>query len=88
MTQFLVTWTDAKREPRCAPDPAYPNGRDVIMTHPGEASCKTSLPYPARRIGSYEVQCLLCGCKVLLTTAGRADDPRSATLPCRAMARA
>jgi hypothetical protein len=31
-----VTWFDGKREPKCAPDPAYPNGMDIDPTQAGD----------------------------------------------------
>lgn len=85
---MTVEWHDAGREPRVAPNPDYPDGIDVIATIGDEPACYTALPYPARRIGNYEVKCLICGLTVRVTTAGRPDDPRSLTVACRQIARA
>lgn len=41
------------------------------------------LPYPAERCGVYLVTCDKCGYSAAITTAGRVDDPRSVTIPCR-----
>lgn len=49
-----VEWFDHKREPQCAPDPAFPNGKD-INTVSDRPSCKADLPYPAQRCGLYIV---------------------------------
>ncbi len=77
-----VTWIDGHREPACAPNPVYPAGID--LNGPGEGPrCRTDLPYPARRIGWYSVECETCGQTIMVTTAGRADDPRSLTMACR-----
>lgn len=62
---------DSGREPQCKPDPAYPKGKDIRFAQPVERSCKTDLPYPARR---YIVECTVCGLSVGVTTAGRPDD--------------
>jgi hypothetical protein len=83
MEQFNVEWFDHGREPQCQADPAYPCGIDVVVPDRRAGnSCTVELPYPARRCGFYNVTCTVCGMKVLVTTAGRADDPRSVTLPC------
>jgi hypothetical protein len=81
--QFEIDWIDRGREPQARPNPAYPNGKDMDAAGAAEQSCTTPLPYPAKRIGIYVVRCLRCGYAVLVTTAGRPDDPRSIKLPCR-----
>ena len=81
--QFEITWYDAGREPRVAPNPLYPDGVDVDLMGPFETGCKVSVPYPAKRIGSYRLWCKLCNVHVAVTTAGRSDDPRSITIPCK-----
>jgi len=80
---FKITWVDWGREPRCAPDPDYPAGIDLDCTL-GLSGCTTALPYPAKRCGLYVVKCDACGMTVGVTTAGRADDPRSVRIPCQA----
>jgi hypothetical protein len=65
----------------------YPNGRDIEIPRgsiPGSnARCCNNLPYPAPRCGIYEIKCNDCGVKVALTVAGRVDDPRTITIPCK-----
>lgn len=81
---FSIRWIDHEREPQRPPNPAYPNGVDVDLAGPdARNTCTVDLPYPARRCGRYYVECLACGFKAIITTAGRADDPRSTTIPCR-----
>jgi hypothetical protein len=81
---FEITWVDAGREPRVAPNPNYPDGIDIVAAAPmGARRCRVELPYPARRIGHYLIECRRCGTRVAVTTAGRPDDPRSATIGCR-----
>lgn len=80
--QFDIRWVDREREPQQPADPAYPKGIDVDISDNAMLSCKADLPYPARRCGVYMVRCTICGVVVGLTTAGRADDPRSVKVAC------
>ncbi len=80
---FRVRWHDSGREPRCAPNPAYPNGVDMDCSEGAAATCTAALPYPARRCGFHHVECESCGLSVAITTAGRPDDPRSVKLACK-----
>lgn len=78
-----VTWIDRGLSPRNPPDPNYPDGLDVeMLADPLGKICSTPLPYPAKRIGFYVIECDVCGLRVMLTTAGRADDPRSVRVNC------
>jgi hypothetical protein len=81
MSDFKIDWIDRGRDPQCAPDPAFPDGKDIDASH-GRPSCKADLPCPAPRCGLYYVECLKCGANAMITTAGRPDDPRSVKLPC------
>lgn len=80
--QFDIAWHDHGREPQCAPDPDYPNGKIVDGARGSPLVCTANLPYPARRCGYYTVRCTKCGLSVVITTAGRPDDPRSVRLGC------
>ena len=82
-SQFEIEWIDHSREPQNDPDPAYPNGVDVDAARGAACACKVNLPYPAKRCGNFVVRCLTCGFTAAITTAGRADDPRSVTVPCK-----
>ena len=75
-------WIDRGREPRCPPDPAFPDGVDVDVSLGASLTCAIALPYPAQRCGIYVVTCDLCGFTVAVTTAGRPDDPRSLKIAC------
>ena len=77
-----IRFIDSGREPKNPPNPAYPNGLDVDLSH-GKPSCSTSVPYPSPRCGMLEVYCEICGYRALVTVAGRKDDPRSVTVPCK-----
>jgi hypothetical protein len=77
-----VDWIDRGREPQCQPDPAYPAGIDLDCSHGAEATCKIDLPYPAKRCGYFVVTCEACLQRIIITTAGRLDDPRSVRLGC------
>ena len=77
-----VEWVDYEREPKMAPNPIFPKGKDIDGTMWGFPSCKTDLPYPAKRCGAYIVTCGDCELRVGVTTAGRPDDPRSLKINC------
>lgn len=80
-----VTFLDSGREPTCKPNPKYPDGMDVdLRQHALQKYCCRSVPYPAPRCGTYSIKCTVCGIVVAVTVAGRADDPRTVTLPCKA----
>lgn len=85
MSGLKVEWIDRKREPKCPPNPAYPNGIDVEIgdRRSDDPTCYTALPYPAKRCGVYVVRCSICGASAGITTAGRPDDPKSVLLPCK-----
>ncbi len=78
-----VNWIDRGREPQCPPDPAYPKGIDLDCSGGARVTCKTDLPYPAKRCGYFVVGCATCGQKIIITTAGRPDDPRSVKMACQ-----
>jgi len=77
-----VEWIDGGREPTQKPNPDYPDGIDVKIGG-GPVFCMIDLPYPAKRIGHYLIQCDTCHTTALITTAGRPDDPRSVKIPCK-----
>jgi hypothetical protein len=79
---FRVNFIDRGVSPKQQPDPAYPRGIDLDLTH-GNKGCKENVPYPAPRCGYYVVECNRCGFKAMITVAGRQDDPRSIKLPCK-----
>jgi hypothetical protein len=81
--QFKITWIDAGREPTVAPNPEFPNGIDVLAHSDETNSCRVELEYPAKRCGYYRIECLVCGIRIAVSTAGRPDDPRSAQFNCR-----
>lgn len=82
-TQFRVKWIDRGLEPQCASNHAYPKGIDLNVANGAVNSCVCQLPYPAKRIGAYVVDCLACGFRGACTAAGRPDDPRSIEMPCK-----
>lgn len=86
--QFEMKFVPSGRgKARCKPDPAFPEG--ITVDAAGAApSCTIALPYPAPECGYFKVQCQLCPRRVFVTVAGRADDPRTLIMPCRAKAEA
>jgi DNA-directed RNA polymerase subunit RPC12/RpoP len=84
ITPFKVEWIDLGRAPQCPPNPNYPEGRHMdVRSNRDAPSCTADLPYPAARCGHYVVECSRCGLRILLTTAGRPDDPRSVRMTCK-----
>jgi hypothetical protein len=81
--QFEIEWRDSGRSPQVKPNPDYPTGKDVDAAGDALDTCTVPLPYPARRVGAYVLECRLCGFRAVSTTAGRPDDPRSIRLPCK-----
>lgn len=78
-----IEWHDAWREPQCAPDPRYPDGIDVDCSDGAQVTCTAQLPYPAKRCGQFSIFCETCHQFILITTAGRVDDPRSVKIACK-----
>ena len=88
MKRFNVKWLDGGRRPQVAPDPHFPEGRDIVMPRgptDSRRDCSARLPYPPpnANIGQWLVTCRRCGFKLMLTAASRPDDPRSVTFPCQ-----
>lgn len=82
-SRFLIDWCDGHRGSDYPADPAFPNGTAIDVALDAARACRVELPCPAARCGLWVVTCRQCGYAIALATAGRADDPRSARLPCR-----
>jgi hypothetical protein len=81
---FKIEWMDWGSEPHCPPNPAHPNGIDLDGAKMFDTpTCRTELPYPAKRCGLYYVECNICGTNMVIATTGCPDDPRSVDLPCK-----
>lgn len=83
MSRFAIEWLDSGLEPKHAPNPDFPHGMDIDLTGGREPSCTVPLVCPAKRCGAYRLRCLTCGLIAMVTTAGRSDDPKSATVACK-----
>lgn len=83
--QWRVRWIDRGLEPKCPPNPKYPDGIDLrlIKADYHGPVCSNSLPYPAKRVGYFMIECMTCGQHTVVTTAGRPDDPRSLAMACK-----
>jgi hypothetical protein len=84
---FTITWNGTGRQAQCPTNPNFPDGMDLTLIPPtfymGQKTCKAELPYPAAEIGKHLVHCNVCGLDVVVTAAGRPDDPKSVTVVCR-----
>jgi len=78
-----VHWVDANRTARSKPDPRYPIGVDLDFSKGRVKVCTAPLPYPAPRCGCWLIKCDVCDQTVVITAAGRIDDPRSIKLACK-----
>ena len=83
-SRLEAVWLSQGRKATEPPDPAYPDGI-TIDAAPGMPGCPIELPYPAECVGAWLITCPVCRLRVLITAAGRPDDPRSVRLPCRLM---
>lgn len=79
---FSVEWVDSGREPKCQANPKYPEGIKLDISLGEKPACLVPIPYPAKRVGFYIVECKRCLRTAVCTTAGRADDPVSIRIPC------
>lgn len=79
-----VTFLDSGRKATEKPNPKYPDGMAInLNVNPLARSCTRNLPYPAPRVGAYVVTCRKCGFSAGVTVAGRPDDPKIITIPCK-----
>lgn len=83
LPDFVYRWFDSGVEAQEPANPKYPNGVVVVAGNNPEPACSFVLPYPAPRVGQWEVECFKCGKRVRLTAAGRADDPRVIRVGCK-----
>lgn len=79
---LLTTWIDRHREPECEPDPDFPYGKFLDNADGRSPACETKLDCPTPRCGYYLVTCEKCGYNIVITTAGRPDDPNGVRVPC------
>ena len=83
MNRLRAEWFGYGRQARHPPDPAYPNGVTRDLSRGAGRACTIDLPWPAPECGQWLVTCPDCGLRIAVTAAGRADDPRRLTFPCR-----
>jgi len=69
---------------QCPSDPDYPKGKKIVIDV--QPNCEVALPYPAPECGQYLIRCKTCHASLMITAAGRLDDPVSVTMPCRSEA--
>lgn len=82
LSKLTAQWFGIGRKAQHPSNPAYPEGIRLDMGGSGKA-CSIEFDYPAPEVGSWLVKCELCGLSVLITAAGRPDDPRSIRVPCK-----
>lgn len=90
MKQYLsaeFVWR-SKEPAKSPPNEEFPFGMAVDLSAGRLPACKRLLPYPAPGVGSWLVKCSRCGIDVLVTAAGRADDPTQVLIACKATASA
>lgn len=77
-----AVWHDKGREPQGKANPEFPEGIDLDLSKGAKPTCSTALTYPAPRCGHFFVVCQDCELTTIVSTAGRADDPRSVKMAC------
>lgn len=77
---LTATFHGDGRMPKCAPDPAYPEGKDMDMTQ-GFPGCAVTL-HQAPCCGTWIITCAVCNTAIGVTAAARPDDPRTIKIPC------
>lgn len=86
-----VRWESLNRKAQCEPDEHYPDGIEIdATTERDRFACRVDIPYPPPhpgQCGLWAVDCDHCQSTFICTAAGRPDDPKSMTVPCRAAAR-
>ena len=82
MSNFTVEWLDSGHEAQCPPNPAFPEGVDLIVDAEAPRHCVAMLTCPAPRCGVWEITCGTCRKIVIVTAAGRVDDPRAIAIAC------
>jgi hypothetical protein len=80
---FKIKFIDSGREPKCAPDPAFPHGMVADLAQGASRVCETVIPYPSPRCGLVAIECEKCGLKVVVTVAGRPDDVHTVRMACK-----
>lgn len=79
-----MIFLDSGRTATRKPNQKFPDGMDVdLRADPEQKHCCTNVPYPAPRVGAYNIFCNKCKLRVAVTVAGRPDDPRTVTMPCK-----
>jgi hypothetical protein len=79
--EFEFTFIDLGRKAQCPPNPEFPVGMAIDAGF--QQMCIVDVPYPSTGCGVLRVDCPTCGVKVGFTVAGRSDDVRRVTLPCK-----
>lgn len=80
-----VTWVGHNRKAKNPPDPRYPKGIKLDISHGHKPTCKVKLPYPAPECGQILIHCDVCDKRSVITAAGRVDDPVSVKIACKWM---
>lgn len=81
---FTIEWGWRSNLPaRNPPNPDYPYGIAMDLTHGVGAACEVVLAYPAPGVGTWTIVCDTCGRTAAVTAAGRPDDPTKVLIPCK-----
>lgn len=80
---LTAEWLDRGRKPQCPPNPDFPYGKAIDVSEGAADTCEINLKCPTPRCGFWMVKCSTCGYSVIVTTAGRPDDPCKIKVPCQ-----
>lgn len=79
---FDIVWLSEKRLAQHPPNPDYPTGIALDLAPEKGPACLAELPYPAPCVGTWSIICQTCRRSIMVTAAGRADDPVSVRIGC------
>lgn len=81
-SQIEVTWRGYGRKATQPANPAFPQGIAVEAPRGALVTCLAKLRYPAPECGVWVLHCPVCDFRMIVTAAGRTDDPVSVKVPC------
>jgi hypothetical protein len=80
LIEFIKSGRGKARSPA---NPSLPRGIVVDMSKRATPSCTVDLPYPAPECGQFHVRCTLCNLSLIVSAAGRPDDPTQVIIACK-----
>jgi hypothetical protein len=77
-----IKFLSANRVAKLPPNEDFPYGVVIDLSVGASKSCTVNIPYPAPCCGVMQIDCDKCGNRIVVTVAGRADDPHTVKMAC------